>query len=259
LKLFRRAKNVRPSEASNALRARAPDGARLYAIGDVHGRSDLLSEMANLILLDLEHLPGPSAHIIFLGDYVGRGPDSKGVLTRLSAGFPASVTFLRGNHEGMLLAFLSEPEIAGPTWLPNGGLETLHSYGVSVAEVRRRRGYIEAAQAFSSLLPAEHLEFLHKTALSADRGDYFFCHAGVRPGLPLHQQREEDLLWIRDPFLTSTIRHPKVVVHGHTPVLTPDVRGNRINVDTGAYMTGRLTSLVLEGESRRFLTTGSAA
>ena len=127
----------------------------------------------------------------------------------------------------MLLAFLSEPEIAGPTWLPNGGLETLHSYGVSVAEVRRRRGYIEAAQAFSSLLPAEHLEFLHKTALSADRGDYFFCHAGVRPGLPLHLQREEDLLWIRDPFLTSTIRHPKVVVHGHTPVLTPDVRGKR--------------------------------
>ena len=196
---------------------------------------------------------------MFLGDYVDRGPNSRGVLERLATErFPTPIIALRGNHEAMLFDFLAEPETAS-NWRRIGGLETLHSYGLDVSKVRAGRGYREAAEAFREALPNSHLDFLKKTLPCFSAGDYYFCHAGVRPGVPLDAQNEQDLLWMRDPFLSSQANFGKLIVHGHTPVTAPDIRPNRINIDTGAYISGRLTCLVLEADERRFLPAGEAS
>jgi serine/threonine protein phosphatase 1 len=154
----------------------------------------------------------------------------------------------------MLLSFLSEPGTGG-LWRANGGVETLHSYGLDVTGFRRGRDFEKIAEQFRAELPPSHLDFMREARLATTIGDYFFCHAGIRPKVPLDQQREEDLLWIREDFLSSELDHGKVIVHGHTPILAPDVMHNRINVDTGAYISGRLTALVLEGQGVRFLST----
>ncbi|MEZ0167924.1 metallophosphoesterase family protein [Microvirga sp. TS319] len=233
--------------------SKIPEGLRLYVVGDIHGRADLLIELKELIAVDQEKHPARDARTVFLGDYIDRGADTKGVLEILSSQpFPTELIPLRGNHEAMLLTFLSRHE-AGRLWIQNGGLETLRSYGVDVSRVRFGRGLHEAAVHFKAVLPTAHLKFLQDLRLSFTAGDYFFCHAGIRPGIPLMQQREEDLLWIRAKFLTSTRQHEKVVVHGHTPVQEPELTLYRINLDTGAYMTGRLTCLVLEGTTKRLL------
>ena len=190
---------------------------------------------------------------IFLGDYVDRGPDAATVLERLSCcDFPTPIMPLRGNHEEMLVGFLRDAE-ALSGWRQYGALETLHSYGVQVADVMRGAGFEAARQEFAAKLPPHHLRFIQNTATHAAIGDYFFCHAGVRPGVQLDQQSEHDLLWIRDEFLEHPSSFGKVVVHGHTPVEAPDFRPNRINIDTGAFATGRLTCLVLEDTTKRVL------
>ena len=230
-----------------------PDGRRLYAIGDIHGRADLLSKMIQLIVEDLTRSPSPKALTVFLGDYIDRGPDSFGVLELLTAGvLPTDVVTLRGNHELMLLDFLSEAT-TGLIWRQNGGLETLHSYGLDVTDLRAGQNLVNLANEFRQKLPVAHLAFIHNTTSWYTFGDYFFSHAGVRPGVPLEQQRERDLLWIRAEFLNSKAYHGKVVVHGHTPVMEPQVEDNRINIDTGAYISGRLTCLVLERSKQRFI------
>jgi serine/threonine protein phosphatase 1 len=240
------------------LRSSTPERTRVYAIGDVHGRDDLLDEMADLIERDCASAPVETITVM-LGDYVDRGPHSAAVVERLASGrFPTRLCALRGNHEAMLLQFLAEP-LALEFWRRNGGLETLHSYGVDVSAAMRGEGYEAARDAFRETLPAAHRAFLEATALSATIGDYFFCHAGVRPGAPLSNQREEDLLWIRDGFLSHERSFGKIVVHGHTPVARPEVRANRINIDTGAFAVSRLTCLALEGEDRRFLCVGEPA
>jgi serine/threonine protein phosphatase 1 len=229
-----------------------PPGLRLYVIGDVHGRADLLAEAAARIERDLVSQPKVETATIFLGDYVDRGPASRDVLARLSSGeFPTEIVPLRGNHELMLEQFLLYPE-TGASWRQNGGLETLHSYGVDLGDLRAGR-YQDVAEGFRKALPPAHLDFVQETRLSLEVGDYYFCHAGVRPGVSLASQSEEDLLWIREPFLSSLDPFEKIVVHGHTPVIEPEIRPNRINLDTGAYITGRLTCLVLEEDCRRFL------
>ena len=234
---------------------RLPEGHKIYAIGDIHGRADLLVRMAALIEADLKASPAAKPLVILLGDYVDRGLDSRAVLEHLSKGlFSADVVHLCGNHELMLLGFLSDPETA-ILWRQNGGVETLHSYGIDVRDFRAGRDFREVAAQFQAALPAHHLAFLKKTKLSFTSGDYFFCHAGVRPGIALEQQKEEDLLWIRQEFLQSEANFGKVVVHGHTPVMEPEIHPNRINVDTGAYISGRLTALVLEGSDRKFIST----
>jgi serine/threonine protein phosphatase 1 len=239
--------------------ARVPEGQRIYAIGDVHGRADLLRRLSHAIRADLAQFPIENALTVFLGDYVDRGLDSRGVLDHLSSGvFPTPVVYLCGNHEVMLLAFLTDPTSAA-TWRQFGGVETLHSYGLDVKDFRAGRGFEETASLFRSQLPDEHLSFLKSTKLTCSIGDYFFCHAGVRPGVPLADQKEEDLLWIRNDFLFSESDFGKVIVHGHTPVMEPEVHSNRINIDTGAYISGRLTALVLQGSERRFLSTGPAS
>jgi serine/threonine protein phosphatase 1 len=231
------------------------DNTRAYVIGDIHGRSDLLDQIVAEIERDLEKSPVADTLTVTLGDYVDRGPDSRGVLDRLANNpFPTKYIALKGNHEALFEAFLRDPTVASQ-WRRFGGLETLHSYGVPVAAVMIGRGFEEASEALRRSVPKEHFRFLESLRFSVSHGDYFLCHAGVRPGVPLEHQRAEDLLWIREEFLNSRMSFGKVVVHGHTPTAAPEVLPTRINIDTGAFATGRLTCLVLEGGSRRFLST----
>lgn len=236
--------------------ASVPEGVRVYAIGDIHGRSDLLDRQHALIEADFAANRTPVVHLVYLGDYVDRGPDSCGVLERIAEGPSDFVkkTLLLGNHEEMLLRFLEDPSV-GPTWRQLGGLETLLSYGVDVGRVLNETGYAGLSQCFNEKLPSHHRALFAQLKMSTIIGDYFFCHAGVRPCIPLEQQRQQDLVWIREKFLAATEDFGKVVVHGHSPTDQPDFRANRINIDTGAYATGRLTCLVLEGSSRRILST----
>jgi serine/threonine protein phosphatase 1 len=173
-------------------------------------------------------------------------------LLKLKREFPAH--FLMGNHERALLEFLEAPE-SYRKWCEFGAVETLLSYGVRPPLADRPEEMVGARDRFARALPAEHRTFLHKLNLSLEIGGYFFAHAGVRPGTPLEQQEPNDLLWIRDQFLTSTEDFGKIVVHGHTPTATAVKTVNRIGIDTGAYATGRLTTAVLEGTDCRFLQT----
>jgi len=225
---------------------------RLYVIGDVHGRLDLLDRVIAAIKRDVEE-HGPGARTVTLGDYIDRGPTSRGVLDRLMANpFPTPYVALKGNHEALLEAFLADPAI-GPNWRTLGGLETLHSYGVPVSRLMMGKNYEAAADRLRAAMPAEHTGFLQSLKTSHSHGKYFLCHAGVRPGVPLEHQSDEDLLWIRDEFLSSTMNFGKIVVHGHTPVEAPDVLPNRINIDTGAFATGQLTCVALDEGGHRFL------
>lgn len=230
---------------------------RVYAIGDIHGRLDLLGALSEKIRADCLQRPSPEAIAVFLGDYIDRGPDFAGVTERLANGdFPVPILALRGNHEATLLRFL-EDETALDEWRHYGGLETLASYEVDVKDVLRGAGYAAAQAALREALPAEHLSFFNETKLSWSAGDYFFCHAGIRPNVALALQQEHDLLWIRQEFNDYRGPHEKIIVHGHTPVIEPEVLPNRINLDTGAYATGVLTCLALEGRERKFIATAT--
>ncbi len=232
-----------------------PEAERLYVIGDIHGRSDLLDRLTAEIAHDLDVHPVASALTVTLGDYVDRGADSRGVIDRLiSNPFPTELVSLKGNHESLMVAFLDDPAVAGH-WRHLGGLQTLHSYGVPVAALIGGRDYAEAAACLRDAVPPSHRAFLGSLRTSMTVGKYFLCHAGVRPGVPLERQAEQDLLWIRDEFLLSRADFGKIVVHGHTPRESPEVLPNRINVDTGAFMTGRLTCAVLDHGATRFLST----
>ena len=228
---------------------------RLYVIGDIHGRSDLLDRIVAAISDDLAGHPIEDCLTVTLGDYIDRGPDSRGVLDRLIRNpFPTEYVALKGNHELMLETFLRDRSIADQ-WRRFGALETLTSYGVAVDRLMLGRDYDEAADALEAALPQAHLEFISGLRTSLSVGRYFLCHAGVRPGVPLERQSAEDLLWIRAPFLESRDDFGKIVVHGHTPAEEPEVLANRINIDTGAYMTNRLTCVALGREPMRFLST----
>jgi serine/threonine protein phosphatase 1 len=231
--------------------AQLPEGRRIYAIGDVHGRADLLEAMHGKIAFDLERNPVADPLLICLGDYVDRGPDSAGVIELLLKEAPAGMKriALMGNHEELMLRFLVDEGVA-PVWFANGGDATLESYGVNTMD-----SYERVRHQFGRLLPARHRAFLESLAVSHSEDDYFFVHAGIKPGLALDQQRREDLLWIRGEFLYSDADHGKIVVHGHSITAKPDSRPNRIGIDTGAYASDRLTCLVLENTQRRFLVT----
>jgi serine/threonine protein phosphatase 1 len=168
--------------------------------------------------------------------------------------FPTRYVPLKGNHEVLLQAFLLDPDAAAQ-WRRLGGLETLQSYGVPVGQVMIGKDYLEAARALAAAMPEEHFDFLASLGTSLTVGKYFICHAGVRPGVPLDRQTEEDLLWIREPFLASRADFGKIVVHGHTPAEKAELLPNRINVDTGAFMTGKLTCAVLDADGVRFIAT----
>jgi len=227
---------------------------RLYVIGDIHGRLDLLDRMIALINLDIRAGDG-EALIVTLGDYIDRGPNSREVLDRLLQNpFSGKYVALKGNHEALLQAFLDDPTV-GADWWRLGGVTTLRSFGIAIKPRMTRRGFAHAAKQLREALSPQQIEFLGSLKRSLVSGRYFLCHAGVRPGVPLDSQNEEDLLWIRDEFLSSEIDFGKIVVHGHTPVGEPEVLANRINIDTGAFLSERLTCAVLEGDGHRFIST----
>ena len=233
-----------------------PQGQLVYAIGDIHGRADLLA----LLLAEIESDSARSKDakrrtLVFLGDYIDRGHDSRRVvdmvLDDLPAGFDAH--FLKGNHEAIMLDFLDDPSYLGH-WLANGADATFRSYGLDVAELVGRGAAPEVwRRAFLASLPETHRDFFEALELAVSFGDYFFVHAGVRPGVPLEAQDPNDMIWIRGPFLQSEDDFGKIVVHGHTPGRDPVIRANRIGIDTGAVFTDRLTALRLENGSRRLM------
>jgi len=238
--------------------ARVPDGTRVYAIGDIHGRVDLLRKLHEQILADATLIPTNTRKIVvYLGDYVDRGLESREVIDFLIdeplSGFEC--IFLRGNHEEAFLKFLKDVSV-GPSWFRIGGDATVYSYGVRIPlDVAPDQRFAYISERLSEAVPANHLAFLSGLEQSWRIGDYLFVHAGVRPGRPLDEQTAEDLLWIREDFLESTADHGPIVIHGHSVTEKPDIRKNRIGIDTGAYTSNVLTSLVLEGSEHRFLAT----
>jgi serine/threonine protein phosphatase 1 len=232
---------------------RVPDGQRIYAVGDVHGRADLLAALLERIDDDLRRHPIPQPLQVFLGDYIDRGPQSRQVIDLLIAHRRRHKSlFLKGNHEQSAAQVLRVPSVMSE-WKQMGGLSTLLSYGVVPSGRSDLKTDREVATALEQAMPKSHRLFIESLALSFTCGDFFFTHAGVRPGIPLRQQYQQDLLWIRDDFLLHEEDFGKIIVHGHTPASEPEVRPNRINIDTGAYATGRLTCLVLEGDQIGFL------
>ncbi|HEV2302110.1 MAG TPA: metallophosphoesterase family protein [Stellaceae bacterium] len=249
---FRQA--ARP-ETAIARPAIAPD-LRLYAVGDVHGRRDLLRRLHAMIADDARAAPQPRKRVVYLGDYIDRGPDSGGVIDLLIdeplGGFER--VHLEGNHEHAMLGFLVDIRF-GPMWLGNGGDATLTSYGIPVPNPGHPGELLDTQERLAACLPEAHRAFLRSLELTHGEGDYFFVHAGVRPGTPLDRQNSEDLLWIREPFLGSRAGFGKVVVHGHTISPQPEICDNRVGIDTGAYASGHLTCLVLAGTTRTVLQT----
>jgi serine/threonine protein phosphatase 1 len=243
----------RKSRSKRLRTAQVPEGVRVYAIGDIHGRADLLAEMFANIDASLADFSADKAIHVFLGDYVDRGPQSREVLDLLIARrrqYPA--VCLKGNHEGYFVEFLKNPAILDE-WRRYGGLDTLLSYGFAPSLKPDAPESSALSSGLNRDLPESHRLFLNSLALSFTCGDFFFAHAGVRPGIPISRQAQEDLLSIRDDFLLHEGAYEKVVVHGHTPVVSPDIRPNRINIDTGAYATGRLTCLILESDRMSFI------
>jgi serine/threonine protein phosphatase 1 len=231
-----------------------PRGHRAYVVGDVHGRLDLLDQLLEKIEEDLAERPSRRASIVFVGDLIDRGPDSAGVVERLRTyRHPLlNPVFLLGNHEEVLLRILAGESHLIDKWRRFGGRECLESYGADRQEFARMEER-DALALTRRLVPNAHVDFLQGFADTLRFGDYLIVHAGIRPGVEFDQQRQEDLRWIRAPFLNHQGDHGFVVVHGHT--IVPEVvdAGNRIAIDTGAYATGRLTALVIDGSERRYL------
>jgi serine/threonine protein phosphatase 1 len=223
-----------------------PEGVRIYAIGDVHGRADLLEQVFTRIDMHVARYPVDRPIQVLVGDYIDRGPNSREVLDRLIERVGSSeMVLLKGNHETLLLEFLRNPSML-QSWSQIGGLETLMSYGVTPSLNADAEAQKQLAITLQATLPKSHLVFLEGLQSSFSCGGFFFAHAGVRPGVPLAEQRDADLLWIRDEFLLYEGKFDKIIVHGHTPVRAVDMRPNRINIDTGAYATGKLTCIIIE-------------
>lgn len=254
-------RRARPDSVSGPSRSPTlPAGRRCYAIGDIHGRLDLLLAALDAIRADLARDPAERTFVVFLGDLIDRGPSSAQVVEHLRGTDWGALTpvFLAGNHEEAMLASYDGDMAMLRSWVGFGGAETAESYGVSPVLLLRDdwQGYWQALRA---AIPAEHVEFLRGFYDQFALGDYLFVHAGVRPGLPLEQQSPRDLRWIREEFLDSKADFGKVVVHGHTISDTPELLSNRIGIDTGAYRTDRLTVLRLQGTEQRVLPSRPAA
>jgi serine/threonine protein phosphatase 1 len=236
---------------------RGKEGARAYAVGDIHGRLDLLNDIIERIEADIAARPPRRNFIVFLGDLIDRGPDSAGVVETLRTyrNPEARLIFLGGNHEEVMLRLLAGEKNILASWLKFGGAECARSYGLEPDSLRLL-DEDAALQLLRAKVPAEHLEFLSSFADTFRFGDYLFVHAGIRPGVGLEEQDRHDLRWIRDPFLSDAKEHGFVVVHGHTIVDRVEERPNRVAIDTGAYHSGVLTAVGIEDDRRWFLATG---
>lgn len=233
---------------------RTPRGYRAYAVGDVHGRLDLLEDMLARVEADVAKHPPRRAILLFLGDLIDRGPASCQVIERLRTYRHPQLRpiFLMGNHEEVLLRLLAGERGILSSWLRFGGAQCLASYGVDAATFKSMSER-EALAAIKKAIPESHRKFIAEFADTLRFGDYLFVHAGIRPAVDISMQSQADLRWIRQPFLDDDRDHGFVIVHGHTISETVDERSNRIGIDTGAYRTGVLTGLVLEADERRFL------
>ena len=241
------------TKAQRLVRYSIPEHTRIYAVGDVHGRADLLAALLRRIDDHRANNPIATTVEVLLGDYVDRGPSSRQVIELLIHRMARGETVcLKGNHEALLLQFLQNPDVY-KNWFDLGGASTLLSYGIVPERQPRGAGLKAMLAALNAVLPSKHLEFLTGLPYSYTCGDYFFVHAGVRPGIPLTRQNPQDLMWIRDDFLLSKVNFGKMIVHGHTPVIEPEMWDNRIAIDTGAYATGKLTCLVIDGHGVRVL------
>jgi serine/threonine protein phosphatase 1 len=236
-----------------------PDGYRIYAVGDIHGCDGLLANLLTRIEAEIADRAPASTVIVFLGDLIDRGPDSAGVVERLRNYSPSGVRliFLAGNHEEVLLRILDGDEQLVPDWLRFGGTECLRSYGVDPGRLRRLSP-AKAVAAIRAAIPDAHAQFLRGFDDTFRAGDYLFVHAGIRPGLPIAEQSQADLRWIREPFLRDLSDHGVLVVHGHTIGEQVAELPNRIGIDTGAYKSGVLTAMAAEGSERWFLQTSSS-
>ena len=253
--LFGRSAALEPKEPP-----RIPDGQRVYAVGDIHGRLDLLDEMLDRIERDISARPKARNIIVFLGDLIDRGPASAEVIERIRTYRRDGVRLvcLIGNHEEVLLRILRGNSELIVDWLRFGGAQCLQSYGLDPTKLKRMPQSLAAAEV-KAAVPADHQRFLQELADTVTIGDYLFVHAGIRPDVPLADQSQKDLRWIREPFLGHEGHHGVVVVHGHTINTEIDLRPNRIGIDTGAYRSGVLTVLALEGSQRWFIQTGAPA
>jgi serine/threonine protein phosphatase 1 len=242
-----------PGEGVHFLDARGPEGMRIYAMGDVHARIDLLKLMHERIAAEIARDRPADWRIIHLGDYVDRGPDSKAVLDFLIDAHRRDerIISLAGNHDVGFLEFLDRPS-PDTLFARFGGAETALSYGVRL-DCANPLTLRECHSALVKAVDDSHVAFLRARPFSTTMGDFFFCHAGIRPEVALDKQSDEDLIWIRADFLHYTGLHPKVIVHGHTPFAEPEILPNRVNVDTLAYRSGVLTALVVDGPEKRML------
>jgi serine/threonine protein phosphatase 1 len=249
-----------PLRGTTRERLAAPsEPAVIYAIGDVHGCLDLLTALEAAIIADADGRPGEK-WIVMLGDYVDRGPKSAQVIDHLLRDPPPGFTrvTLCGNHEAAMLAFLDDPEPRS-SWLEFGGIETLASYGIAGPLVHRG-GSRQLRDAVASYVPDEHRAFLAGLPISLETPAHLFVHAGVRPGIPWARQADEDLFWFRDDYSASFAEFGKLVIHGHTPLQDAFLSRTRIGIDTGAYLTGRLSAVrLLPGSEPTILSTGGAA
>ncbi|MCK0069376.1 metallophosphoesterase [Kordiimonas laminariae] len=236
---------------------RVPDGELVYAIGDIHGRADLLEKLLKQIFADIEAQgKGFKVTLVFLGDYIDRGFHSKEVidiLVRLQREME-NVVCLAGNHEDMLLQFLDDP-LSSDIWLQVGGVAALASYGIYLPDAPEANDLMNASNQLSDLLPRDHLKFFRALKEHHQIGDYYFVHAGVRPGVVLDAQLREDKLSIRQEFTEARCRYGVKIVHGHSVVRSAEILANRIAIDTGAFATGMLTAGVFSQNRVRFLTT----
>jgi serine/threonine protein phosphatase 1 len=232
-----------------------PKGLRVYAVGDIHGRFDLLNKLLARIDTDIALRPTVRPVYVFLGDYIDRGSSSRETIDRLiEHGETHESVFLKGNHELIAIKCLSDPSLFDQ-WMRLGGLETLKSYGAAPATLANGKQIVELQAAFHNALPQAHFRFFRDLRSSFACGDFFFAHAGVKPKVDLSRQKQSDLLWIRGEFLSSNDDFGKIIVHGHTPNSEIEVGPNRINIDTGAFATGRLTCLVIEDGSLSVIDT----
>lgn len=250
--LFRK----RPAAIEPILR-RLPDGQRVYAIGDIHGCLDLLDDLLGRIEADDAARGDAQTQLVFLGDLVDRGPDSAGVVARLIeiAEQRGHARFILGNHEEIFLRALGGDLEALRLFVRIGGRETILSYGISERDYERT-DYEELLELIRAHVPQRHIDFLKSFEDRVEVGDYVFVHAGLRPGVPIEEQRRGDMRWIRSTFLDTDWDFGKLVVHGHSISDNVVERPNRLGIDTGAFATGRLTALGLEGADRWILATG---
>lgn len=242
---------LRKKRVSSRPKASVPEGQRLYAIGDIHGRDDLLDMLLDKIMEDDATRDVADQQLIFLGDLIDRGPASAAVVERamaVAAALP-NTRLLMGNHEEVFLKAIAGDEKAMRFFCRIGGRETILSYGMSEQDYNRF-DYAELIEAISAMIPEAHRKFIESFEDMVIVGDYAFVHAGIKPSVPLADQQPSDLRWIREQFLDFAAPHERIIVHGHTISPSIDAHANRIGIDTGAYATGRLSAMGFEGSTR---------